>query len=1007
MANPLIVVPSAKPVFPADNLSALQVGDLVTLLSSSKFRPIMADPEGSYPALDTINDAIAFLLNAQATATPVPATLATALGFTASNIAETGAKLTWNSPPNAQTYTLLRGLTNAQIAATPIYAGTSQEYVDGGLAAATQHFYFLIAKANGYNDSNAAVLSLTTLANTSEAPFIVQAVNRLDIASFSMASLSATKQSSNFKLTNAAGVVVYNGLAIGTVRGNSTAGQLKKPMKQELPVKISVLNFIVDDTTNVMAEFFDMTGLKNPTYLNLARAMGMVAPKSRPLEIYGSAGYDGLYNITERPKKALVTEYIKRVTGSTNLDGVVVVVIGADYQEVMSELKYYRTPLIGLPENYVNVMNSYTPHHYSIELPKPEEVTDLQFNSIRQRTLDAEASLFRDWLDMVSGPQVFYDGDGLLDYAIHEEVCKDVDAGAQSRYWILRADGKFFPMIWDRDGSAPYNGLFGVPPDPAQWWGANTPQLKPLYRNLNFRRAIKQRWVFQRQKVVDSIAFFQAQADKLIAEGAAQRNVTRWGVSAATGYSGDRSAGWQGFLDNLAACKKWMQDRLANLDIMFANMSEFDPSYQITAGYNYHTTRWLNSIILDGQGMVANWKDANPLGEQPVTTVASKAFLNLNVDGYPAIVTPKADSGMRYANNRTAKTLGTDGYTFVHYVKLRSDIAVDLHSNSYAASQIDTTGYKRGHNFNGSGNIVVNTPLALNQWHTIIESASATGCFIAINGVITTFTNDLVGYGEWQPIKLYTGPGNLCVRHFSSYSRKITEQEATLIHQRLLLEFDSSVTSPRFDAPVLAAQNVSGNYLDYTIASGKTITDYEVTYDAGDIYQLLTVGNLEGGVIRIRPTTVFSLAGKLGVRLKSTLTTQNSTTTYNTLDIGDVNFLNDSNFQQGSAYWLATNATINTGNVSFQNNGTILQFIPANTLVAGREYKFVIEGAGTFFVSKNEDYFGGQPNQNITLVTGTPISLNMGYGTVTRNISITLKSLADGGVITRVRLVFQ
>ena len=116
-------------------------------------------------------------------------------------------------------------------------------------------------------------------------------------------SLSAT---GSMTMVDSSGTVVYDGdLTQIKGRGNTTWSLTKKPYQIKLSKKTDLLQSGSKDNKNktwvLLANAFDMTGLRNLTAYNIASAIGVKsAIESRPVDLFYDGEYRGTYQLCEK-----------------------------------------------------------------------------------------------------------------------------------------------------------------------------------------------------------------------------------------------------------------------------------------------------------------------------------------------------------------------------------------------------------------------------------------------------------------------------------------------------------------------------------------------------------------------------------------------------------------------------------------------------------------------------------------------------------------------------------
>lgn len=396
-----------------------------------------------------------------------------------------------------------------------------------------------------------------------------------------ISSITRDKVADDLVVYNADQSVLNTGRALFSLRGNSTATKPKKPLSTSLVAadnvssrKVSLFGMYVDDGYNELAEYDDQTLVKNATFLRLAKALGLIAPRFQPMERFDSKGYQGYYTLTEKIKGAILPGYTKLTKVDAdqvlpNLSGgyLIETVMPAFDADIASK-NTFSTKLLEDTKSGPNYDG--LERLYSLELPKPEDVTPAQNAYIRQHMAEVDASLDLPW-NHPDGPQKYLHAESWIAHAIFEEFVKNCDTAALSEYLYKPREGKIRRVVWDQDNAAPYDGVV-APADPKGQWAALTPRLRRLYKDLDFGRAVYDTYLQKRSLIEEAITYATDRTSLYANQGVASKQIARWGIRIPNG-SQSRTRDFSVYGTNVTLFLQWMRDRLSALDNMLAGFA--------------------------------------------------------------------------------------------------------------------------------------------------------------------------------------------------------------------------------------------------------------------------------------------------------------------------------------------------------------------------------------------------------------------------------------------------
>ena len=234
----------------------------------------------------------------------------------------------------------------------------------------------------------------------------------------------------------------------------------KKPYGFELWVdsteksrKVALLGMPEESDWVLNATYNDKTLMRDVLAYDLANRMGRYATRSRYCEMMINNKYEGLYILMEKVKKDKNRVDISslKLTDNTGDDVTGGYLLKIDKTEG-SKSKLWNTTLT------VNGVNYTIP--IQIEYPKITDITDAQFNYIKNYVTEFENSLKgSDYLTPKAKWREMIDIDSFVDYFLITEFTKNVDGYRLSTYFYKDKDSKGGKLkigpAWD------YNLAFG------------------------------------------------------------------------------------------------------------------------------------------------------------------------------------------------------------------------------------------------------------------------------------------------------------------------------------------------------------------------------------------------------------------------------------------------------------------------------------------------------------------------------------------------------------------
>lgn len=285
-----------------------------------------------------------------------------------------------------------------------------------------------------------------------------------------------------------------------------------------------------------IAPFNDKSLIRDALTLELARRIMPWASQTRFVELVLNGDYQGIYMVAEKIKRDKNRVDISKLTeediAGDELTGGYIVKLD----------KTTGTPSAGWQSPYNAPYNSY----YQIDYPKVADIKPEQSTYIQQWVTNFEAVMASpDFEDPENGYAKYLDVESFVDFAIINEIAKNVDGYRLSTYFYKDKDSKS-PLlhagpVWDFNialGNANYcagDAYYGwaidfndqCPQDGWQipfWWNR-------LWDSNSFREKVQARWLGLRAGVFSNAAIHGVTDSLLnVVEAAQVRNFQRWPV---------------------------------------------------------------------------------------------------------------------------------------------------------------------------------------------------------------------------------------------------------------------------------------------------------------------------------------------------------------------------------------------------------------------------------------------------------------------------------------------
>jgi hypothetical protein len=382
---------------------------------------------------------------------------------------------------------------------------------------------------------------------------------------------------------------VYSGKTGIEFRGSTSQTLFpKKPYGIELWVdasqtsrKASLLGMPTESDWVLNTSHNDKTFMRDVLAYDLANRMGHYATRTRYCEMVINNRYEGIYILMEKIKKdkGRVDISTLKATDNTGDDVTGGYILKIDKTEGGKSRTWNTNPTI-------NGIRYTIP--YQIEYPKLADITEAQFNYIKNYVTEFETNLASaDYMNPAAKWRKMIDVDNFVDYLLLTEMTKNVDGYRLSTYFYKDKDSKGGKMkmgpAWDYNlsfGNADYaegfrtsgwqyraNDLLIANKDTyflmPFWW-------ERLAADTTFQSRMGQRWRFLKKNI-----FSPDRIDKwmdstaTVLQPATVRNFNRW-----TGVLGTKlwpnyyvGATYQQEVDWM---KTWIRQRVAWIDSQLA-----------------------------------------------------------------------------------------------------------------------------------------------------------------------------------------------------------------------------------------------------------------------------------------------------------------------------------------------------------------------------------------------------------------------------------------------------
>jgi CotH kinase protein/Secretion system C-terminal sorting domain len=362
----------------------------------------------------------------------------------------------------------------------------------------------------------------------------------------------------------------------------------KKPYGVELWVdatqtsrKVALMGMPSESDWVLNTSYNDKTFMRDVLAYDLANRMGRYATRTRYCEMMINGNYEGIYILMEKIKKDKnrVDVSTLKTTDNTGDDVTGGYILKIDKTEG-GKSRLWNTQLTVNGKNYTIPIQ--------IEYPKLGDITEQQFNYIKNYVTEFETSLkSNDYMNPAAKWRSMSDIDSFVDYFLLTEVTKNVDGYRLSTYFYKEKDSKGGKLkmgpAWDYNlsfGNADYSDGYKtsgfqykqndllIPANDTYflspfWW-------EKLVTDSTFAKKVASRWKVMKQSV-----FSPDRIDKwmdstaTVLQPITARNFSRW-----TGVLGTKV--WPNYYvgstyqQEVSWMKSWIRQRVAWLDGQFA-----------------------------------------------------------------------------------------------------------------------------------------------------------------------------------------------------------------------------------------------------------------------------------------------------------------------------------------------------------------------------------------------------------------------------------------------------
>lgn len=271
------------------------------------------------------------------------------------------------------------------------------------------------------------------------------------------------------------GTVIYEGKTEVKGRGNSTWWMPKKPYRIKLDKKAELLGMPADKSWALMANYGDQSLLRNDVAFEVSRRLELeYTPRQHYVEFFLNGEYMGNYTLTEHVK-----EGENRIPIDEDNGGFIIEEDGYAYSE---------------PVNFTT--NKGMP--ITVKFPDEDDITDEQFNYIKDYIASFENSLFNSNNDPSLDYQKYFDLKSFVNYYLINEICGNPDMLWSMRmYKKSNLDPKIYVgPVWDFDLAFNNDKRLQDTQNKLMLFHAHEPRawMNKFLEDPEFKKLVRSRW---------------------------------------------------------------------------------------------------------------------------------------------------------------------------------------------------------------------------------------------------------------------------------------------------------------------------------------------------------------------------------------------------------------------------------------------------------------------------------------------------------------------------------
>lgn len=377
--------------------------------------------------------------------------------------------------------------------------------------------------------------------------------------------------------------LLCGGYKIGIeIRGNSSQindQNLKIPKgqysvklldKKNNDVDARILGMPLDSEWVLYGPYTDKTLIRNFLAYELAREIGMYAPRTIFAELYldqtkdsiTTNDYFGLFLMIERIKPSPYKVNIHTMNPYTDT------LPGLEGGYIFKKDK---------PDEDMLVFSAYSKTEWMLVYPKPKKATPVQVKWITKYVYKFEEALFQKNFDPVNGYAKYLDVSKFIDLMILNMLSKNADSYIFSTYYYKDKFGKIVAgPPWDYDlawGNINYYNCY----DPKGWWVPYRLFPSKLLDDPSFVKAVIARWFELRKTVlnwknialiIDNISIYLDEAQK--------RNFQKWQILGTYVWPNPKPLPIT-YDEEIMKIKEWILTRLIWIDENIKNIGNLPP----------------------------------------------------------------------------------------------------------------------------------------------------------------------------------------------------------------------------------------------------------------------------------------------------------------------------------------------------------------------------------------------------------------------------------------------